>query len=441
MAAVAVVGTGHVGTVTAACLAHLGHEVVGLDADPARTGQLTAGQLPFEEPDLADLLRRGLALGRLRFTCDPAAVAEAEVVFFCVGTPAGPRGLPEMSQLRSAAAGIAGHLAPGAVVVNKSTVPVGSGNWMRSLIEEHALQERSGWAVVSNPEFLREGSAVEDFLYPDRIVLGGEQHPTQRVAALYEPIMRQDFARGRADHRPLLVLTSLASAEMIKYAANSFLAAKISFANEIAGICELVGADAREVLPALGADSRIGPKFLRAGIGWGGSCFGKDLAALIGAAAEYGYDCRLLRAAVAINDAAREAVLHKLQATLKVLKGRRVAVLGLTFKAGTDDLRDSPAVDVVRRLLDADAVVAAYDPTVKEVPELSEAGLRVATDAYDAVERADAVVVATDWPDFVELDLPRMAARMRGDLVLDGRGILDPAAVHAAGLRLTGFGW
>jgi UDPglucose 6-dehydrogenase len=442
MARIAVVGTGYVGTVTAVCLSWLGHDVTGFDMDAARAEQLAAGQLPFFEPGLPELLRESLATRRLRFTSDGADAADAETIFLCVGTPTGPGGIPDMSQVGSAALEVARHLGDGTIVVNKSTVPVGSGNWVRTLIEESLPPGRDlTFSVVSNPEFLREGAALEDFLYPDRIVLGGENGSPAAVAELYDRVLRQEFPGARPHRRPRLVLTTLPSAEMVKYAANAFLATKISFANEVANICELVGADAREVLPAIGADSRIGPKFLHHGIGWGGSCFGKDLAALIGTGREYGYPSQILRAVVEVNDAQRASVLRRLQAALKVLKGRRIAVLGLAFKAGTDDLRDSPALDIVRRLDRAGALVSVYDPVVKEVPELEPIRPRVGVDAYDAAERADAVVVATDWPAFAELDLHRLADRMTGDVLLDGRGVVDTAAATAAGLTVNGFGW
>jgi nucleotide sugar dehydrogenase len=441
MTNVAVVGTGYVGTVTAVCLAHLGHRVVGLDADRTRAAELAAGQLPFVEPGLAELLRVVVDDGSFDVTSDPRAVRDADVVFLCVGTPTAPDGLPDMSQVQRAACAIAPHLPNGVVLVNKSTVPVGSGNWVHTLVEECTPGRAWTFSVVSNPEFLREGAAVEDFLHPDRIVLGGEDAACARVAELYDRVLRQDFPGGRPQRRPQLIRTTLPSAEMVKYAANAFLATKISFANEVAGMCELVGADARQVLPAIGADSRIGPKFLHPGIGWGGSCFGKDVAAMIATGAEYGHDPVLLRATVTVNQSCRAAVLHKLHVHLKTLKGRRIAVLGLAFKPGTDDLRDSPGLDVLERLHAAGAVVSAYDPVVKQVPPPLSDVLRVAVDAYDAADRADAVVVATEWPDFAVLDLPRLARAMHGALVVDGRGILDQDAAVAAGLTLCGFGW
>jgi len=294
--------------------------------------------------------------------------------------------------------------------------------------------------VVSNPEFLREGSAIEDFLYPDRIVLGGVDGDVSRVAALYQPVLDQSFEGGRRGIRPELINTEIASAEMIKYAANAFLATKISFANEMARLCEFFGADAREVLPAIGADARIGASFLSPGVGWGGSCFGKDVAALIASGQEFGYTPPMLRATVEINETQRAHAVRKLQQELHVLKGRRIAVLGLTFKPGTDDLRDAPALDIVRRLISAGALVSAFDPVVKSLPNDFEA-VRLTRDAYEAANRADAVLVATEWPEFRLLDPVELRRVMRGDLVVDGRNCLPEARFKGSGLRLVGFGW
>ena len=445
MARVTVVGAGYVGTVNAVCLALLDHDVACLDIDRARAEQLAAGQVPFYEPGMAERLEQALGSGRLSFTSDPvAAVGKADVILLCVGTPAGHNGVPDMSQVDAAVRSIAPYLKSGVVIVNKSTVPVGSGNWVHTMIEE-ALPDIDGieFHVVSNPEFLREGAAVEDFLYPDRIVLGGDSMSMgmQVVADLYGRLLSQDFAGGRSDCRPQLIRTDLPSAEMVKYAANAFLATKISFANEIANICELVGADPRQVLPAIGADSRIGPRFLRHGIGWGGSCFGKDVAALITTGLDYGYGSPILRAIVEVNQAQRVLVLRKLQAALKTLKGRRIAVLGLAFKPDTDDLRDAPSIEIIRRLCVAGAVVSAYDPIVKEVAELDDVPVRIGTDAYDAADRADAVVIATEWPHFAALDLGKLRTSMKGRLILDGRGVIAEDAAAAAELTVTGFGW
>jgi UDPglucose 6-dehydrogenase len=439
MTRVAVIGTGYVGTVTATCFAWLGHEVVGIDVDEARAGQLAAGQAPVFEAGLPELLQETLQTGRLTFSTDFGAIVGAEIIFLCVGTPTGAGGAPDLSQVERAVKSVAQHMTQGAVVVNKSTVPVGCGNWVRTMIEDSLPREGGPrFHVVSNPEFLREGTAIHDFLYPDRIVLGGENGAPKRVAELYRSILEQSFDGGDLARIPKLVLTDVPSAEMVKYAANAFLATKISFANEIASICELVGADARQVLPAIGADDRIGARFLQQGLGWGGSCFGKDVAALITTAGEYGYNSPMLRATVDVNRLQRAAAIRKLQSELKVLKGRRIAVLGLAFKAGTDDLRDSPALEIISRLDNAGAVVSAYDPVVKDIGDVSA---RLTSGPYEAADRADAVLIATDWEEFRDIDALELRSCMSGRLVVDGRGLIDVESAAAAGLRVVGFGW
>ncbi|MET0453475.1 MAG: UDP-glucuronate decarboxylase [Mycobacterium sp.] len=439
---VAVIGTGYVGAVTSTSLAFLGHTVCGLDSDSARTGQLNSGQAPFVEPGLPEILKETLATGRLRFTDRPAeALTDADFVFLCVGTPPGPDGSPNLAQLESAIESLAPYLRPGAIIVNKSTVPVGSGNWTRTILEDAMEGNRKlSFHVVSNPEFLREGCAIDDFLYPDRIVLGGSTEDVARVAELYQPVLDQSFDGGRRGLRPTLITTELASAEMIKYAANAFLATKISFANEMAQMCELFGADVRQVLPAIGADHRVGNAFLNPGVGWGGSCFGKDVAALISSSQEYGYTPSMLQATVAINKTQRASAVRKLQRELHVLKGRRIALLGLTFKPGTDDLRDAPALDIAKRLIAAGAVVSAFDPVVKSLPDEFKA-IRLTRDAYEAADRADAVVLTTEWPEFRLLDPEILRRVMRGDLVVDGRNCLPETSFVGSGLRLVGFGW
>jgi UDPglucose 6-dehydrogenase len=439
---VAVIGTGYVGAVTSTCLAFLGHSVWGLDTDSMRVAQLNNGQAPIHEPGLPELLKSTLSTGLLRFTDKPSeALCDADYVFLCVGTPPGVDGSPDLLQLESAIQSLAPHLRAEAVIVNKSTVPVGSGNWTRAILED-ALEENRDltFHVVSNPEFLREGSAIDDFLYPDRIVLGGAPSDVSRVAELYQPVLDQSFDCGRRKLRPSLITTELASAEMIKYAANAFLATKISFANEMAQMCELFGADIRQVLPAIGADHRVGSSFLNPGVGWGGSCFGKDVAALIASGQEFGYTPSMLQATVEINKTQRASAVRKLQRELHMLKGRRIALLGLTFKPGTDDLRDSPALDIARRLIAAGAVVSAFDPVVKVLPEEFKA-VRLTRDAYDAADRADAVVVATEWPEFRDIEAAGLCRVMRGDLVVDGRNCLPEDKFAGSGLRLVGFGW
>ena len=439
---VAVIGTGYVGAVTSTCMAYLGHSVVGLDSDSVRAGQLNNGQTPFHEPGLPEMLETSLSTGRLRFTDRPAeALSDADFVFLCVGTPPGPDGAPDLSQLESAIQSLAPYLRAGVVIINKSTVPVGSGNWTRTILEDALEGNRQlAFRVVSNPEFLREGCALDDFLYPDRIVLGGSTSDVARVAELYQPVLNQSFDGGRLGLQPSLITTELASAEMIKYAANAFLATKISFANEISQMCELFGADVREVLPAIGADHRVGKAFLNAGVGWGGSCFGKDVAALISSGQEYGYTPKMLQATVEINKAQRASVVRKLQRELRMLKGRRIALLGLTFKPETDDLRDAPALDIAKRLIAAGALVSAFDPVVKSLSD-EYAGVRMADDVYEAASRVDAVVLTTEWAEFRSIDPAGLKRVMRGDLVVDGRNFLPEDSFAGSGLRLVGFGW
>jgi len=439
---VAVVGTGYVGAVTAVCLAFLGYTVFGLDSDPARAEQFRKGQAPFFEPGLSEMLKTAMATGRLTFSNDPAeALPKAEFVFLCVGTPPGPNGSPDLSQLESAIVSLAPYLSTDVVVINKSTVPVGSSNWTRTILEDALLDERDlSYSIVSNPEFLREGSALDDFLYPDRIVLGGAPADVSRVADLYRPVLNQCFPGGKPGLEPSLITTDLASAEMIKYAANAFLATKISFANEVSHLCESFGADVRQVLPAIGADHRIGREFLYPGLGWGGSCFGKDVSALISAGQEYGYTPSLLQATVEINRTQRFSAVRKLQQELRILKGRRISILGLTFKPGTDDLRDAPALDIIRRLLMAGAVVSAFDPVVKELPEEFKA-VRLPGNMYEAATRADAVIIATEWPELIAIDPVELSRVMRGSLVLDGRNCLPASNFTRAGLRVIGYGW
>jgi nucleotide sugar dehydrogenase len=439
---VAVVGAGYVGAVTATCLAWIGHEVRAVDTDPACSGQLNQGQAPFYEPGLPELLRSALASGRLQFTDQfSEALNDADFIFLCVATPQKLDGTPDLVQLESALRSLGPYLNETSIVINKSTVPVGFGNWSRTILEDgFPRKPRVEYPIVSNPEFLREGSSISDFLHPDRIVLGGEVSAVQRVTELYQPVLAQSFEGGRPNGRPKLITTDLASAEMIKYAANAFLATKISFANEIANLCELLGSDARQVLPAIGADNRIGERFLSPGIGWGGSCFGKDIAALVATGQEYGYSPRLLRAAADVNFTQRAAVLRKLQRELRILKGRRVALLGLAFKPGTDDLRDAPALDIAGSLIAAGSTVSAYDPVVKRLSENFRA-VRLASDVYDAATRADAVVLTTEWPEFRHIDVGLLRSVMTGTLLIDGRNFLHEPDFARAGVRLAGFGW
>ncbi len=441
---IAVIGSGYVGGVVAAGFALVGHDVTVVERERARLAQLRSGVAPFREPGLDPLLASGLASGRLRFTDELGSGLEGvDVVFVCVGTPPGADGRPDMSAMATVADGLSAHLSAHQIVVTKSTVPIGTGRWLRAQIEENRGADGPGrWPVrvVSNPEFLREGHAVEDFLHPDRIVLGSDDAAAlQRVVELYEPITAQAIPGDNSQRGPVpLLLTDLATAEMTKYASNAFLAMKISFANEIAHLCELVGADVGAVVDGVGLDVRIGRPFLDAGLGWGGSCLGKDLSALVGTAVEFGYHPALLEAALQVNEHQRQLVVDELLHQLRSLRGARIAVLGLAFKPGTDDVRDAPGVDVAGRLAGRGAFVAVYDPLVTSLDSLD--GVRFADDPYAAARGAEAVVLATDWPELAALDLYELARAMRGDLLFDGRNLFDPAKVRAAGLRYLGVG-
>jgi UDPglucose 6-dehydrogenase len=453
-----VVGAGYVGLATGACLAHIGHRVVCVDRDEGRVMALGEGQIPFYEPGLEELVARGVQGERLSFaTSDdlPGVVRHSDVLFIAVNTPQGDDGSAKLSSVGGVARGIGEALAEvererALIVVNKSTVPVGSGDYVSMLIRDGAEENgesEPNFRVVSNPEFLREGSAIYDSLFPDRIVVGsesGEALDTLRV--LYQPIIEQSF-RTEMDPRPKVavpfVTTDLASAEMIKYASNAFLATKISFINEMANLCELVGADVTEVAYGIGLDERIGARFLSAGIGWGGSCFPKDVAALRAVAREYDYEPTLLAATVAVNERQRKQVISKLHRELRTLKGKRVALLGLSFKPNTDDLREAPSLKIAELLDSLGARVVCYDPMAgkKAASTLLPGSIKVVFDPYEALREAHAAVVVTEWEEVRELDLARVASLMRKPpLLVDGRNALDPQEVRAAGIRYRGFG-
>ncbi|MEI9900597.1 MAG: UDP-glucose/GDP-mannose dehydrogenase family protein [Hyphomicrobium sp.] len=447
---IAIIGTGYVGLTTGACLALLGHKVHCLDADSNKIQQLQRGEAPFFEPYLEDILAE--AKPNLCFTTDYAhAVPQAEVVFIAVGTPSTADGTPDLKYLKASARSIGENLGNHfTVIVNKSTVPIGSGNWVGSLVRT-AFECRNGsrppdgtFAVASNPEFLREGSALGDSLYPDRVVIGSDDPKTANVLYnLYRPILEQSFLAPGYLPRPNsiqavpLISTDLASAELIKYAANAFLSLKISYINEIGQLVEKVGADINQVAKGIGLDARIGARFLQAGIGWGGSCFGKDTAALVSTAAEYGLDLQIVKAARAVNRRQRERVVEKLLGELKILKGRTIGLLGLAFKPDTDDLRDAPAIDIARRLIERGARVKVHDPIAmdrfrKENPELD---VICCDTPQELAEDTDALVLVTEWNQYRELRWEELATTVNIPLVLDGRNVLDPERLQRAGFR------
>jgi UDPglucose 6-dehydrogenase len=418
---VAVIGAGYVGLTTAACHAHLGHDVVCVDIDREKIALLRQGLVPFLEHGVDDLVNIGLQRGNLRFDTDLAAAAAAsEFVFVCVPTPQRSDGSADLNHIEAAVSAIAEAVPPGAIVVNKSTVPVGS-----TRIVERTLN-RPDVHVVSNPEFLREGTAVHDFLQPDRVVIGADDRSAAgEVAALYAAV-----------EAPTLV-TDPASAETIKYAANAFLATKISFVNAVAAVCEAVGADVSAVIQGIGYDRRIGHEFLCPGPGWGGSCFPKDTAALIRIAEDAGYDFNLLRGVIAVNDEQRERIVGKVaRAAGGSLVGARIGVWGLAFKAGTDDIRESPALAVIARLQDEGAEVVAYDPCVARPP----AWVSTVADPYAACEQRDALVVLTEWDEFCSVDIDKVASLMSGREVVDARNVLERASWQRAGFAYQGVG-
>ena len=418
---VAIIGTGYVGLTTGACLAHIGHDVVCADVDPAKIDRLNAGEIPILEDGLDVLVRESVQAGRLRFVLGAAnAVADREFVFLCVPTPQGDDGSADLSYIEVAAQQISAHLQSEAIVINKSTVPVGS-----TLVVERALQ-RADVHVVSNPEFLREGSAVHDFLHPDRVVIGAEdQAAAIRVASLYLGLAA-----------PLMV-TDPASAETIKYASNAFLATKISFVNAIAAVCEAVGADVADVVLGMGYDKRIGQQFLKPGPGWGGSCFPKDSHALVRIADNAGYDFRLLRGVIEVNEQQFERVVDKVEtAAGGSLSGVKIGAWGLTFKARTDDTRMSPAIEIIHRLQARGAIVTAYDPAITADIE----NIPVVKDPVSACIDAEVLVVLTEWDEFRWIELPPVAEAMSSAHIVDARNLLDRNRARQNGFTYMGIG-
>lgn len=445
---VCVIGTGYVGLVTGVCLSHIGHDVICVDNNEEKVKLMQSGQSPIYEPGLSELMKSSAESGKLTFTTDLSkGVAHGEILYIAVGTPPLPTGESDTRYVEAVARGIGTHLKDEyKVIVNKSTVPIGSGDWVRMIIldghKESGSTVETSFDVISNPEFLREGSAVYDTFNPDRIVLGGNSDKAiSMMQDLYQPLVSRKFAEDQSLPEVPVVVTDLSSAEMIKYAANSFLATKISFINEVANICDRVGADVTQVARGIGLDSRIGGKFLSAGIGWGGSCFPKDVSALVHTADDYNYDSELLKAAIKVNQRQRLLVLEKLQNELKILKGKTIGLLGLTFKPDTDDMRDAPALDLIEQLNRLGARVKAYDPIV------SQSGLShglsnviIEGDAEMLADSCDALVLVTDWKEFLKLDLQKIAKLMNHPLIIDGRNFLDREAVQAAGIRYIGMG-
>ncbi len=426
---ITVIGVGYVGLVSGACFADLGNQVACVDINEKKIAGLKQGVMPIYEPGLEELVARNVRAGRLSFTTSYAeGLKEAEFVFIAVGTPEGVDGEADLRYVRMAARSIAEVMERPIIIVNKSTVPVGTGDWVADIIRE-CRNNGVDFAVVSNPEFLREGSAISDCMHPDRIVLGSlNREATEQVAQLYLPL------------RTTIMITDLRTAEMIKYASNAFLATRISFINEIATVCEALGADVKEVATGMGYDKRIGHAFLNAGVGYGGSCFPKDVRALAYMAENKGRKPQLLHAVMKINTRQRRAVVRKLEEALGGLEGKTVGLLGLAFKPNTDDMREAPSIHIARMLQTAGAHVRAYDPIAMQVAARVALEVELAEDAYALAEGCDAIVVVTEWNEFKNLDLARIRELMNRPVLIDGRNIYEPAMMKELGFYYRGVG-
>jgi len=428
----AVIGTGYVGLVSGACFAEFGVNVTCADIDEEKIRQLEQGKIPFYEPGLSEKVRANVAQGRLSFTTDvAAAIHDALVVFIAVGTPANRDGTPNLDAIEAVARQIGRNLSDYKVVVTKSTVPPRTGERVRSIIEAEA-EEGAEFDVVSNPEFLREGSAIEDFMRPDRIVIGAEsERAVDIMKELYSPLYLVETP---------FIITDVATAEMIKYTSNAFLATKISFINEIANVCERIGADVHQVARAMGLDGRISPKFLHPGPGFGGSCFPKDVSALVLAAEAVDYDFKIGKAVLEVNSRQRQLMVDKIAAAAGGVDGKEIAFFGLAFKPNTDDMRDSPTIDIIKKLQEAGARIRAYDPAAMENARKIFDDVEYCSDAYEVAVGAEVLVVATEWNEFRNLDLEQVRDSMRSPIVVDLRNIYDPKKMHELGFTYDCIG-
>ena len=428
---ICMIGTGYVGLVTGACLADFGMDVVCVDKDEAKIAALQRGHIPIYEPGLEEMVAKNERAGRLRFTTDlKSAIEDSLAIFIAVGTPPRPDGSPDLTFVRQVAKTIAKHMNGYKVVVTKSTVPTGTGKMIEEIVRKN--DQRHDFSIVSNPEFLREGSAVSDFLRPDRIVIGAsDPRAVEVMQEIYSPLYLLETP---------FVITDVASAELIKYASNGFLAVKISFINEIARLCELMGADVHDVAKGMGLDKRIGGKFLHPGPGFGGSCFPKDTAAAADLARQNGYTFRIIEATIEVNRETKARMIHKIEAAVGPLAGLTAAVLGLSFKPETDDIRESPAIAVVTDLTKAGASVRAFDPAAMDNARAVLPQVHYATDAYDCAAGADFLVIATEWNEFRALDFTRLTRAMKSRTLIDLRNVYEPDAMREAGWTYTGVG-
>jgi UDPglucose 6-dehydrogenase len=445
---VCVIGTGYVGLVTGVCLAEIGNRVFCVDKDENKIEMLKKGRVPIYEEGLEELIKKNIKEGRIVFDSDVAAgIRESNIIFICVGTPPLPSGKSDLSAIDEVAGLIGRSMNGYKIISNKSTVPIGTAKRIKKIISEN--QDRGSdhdFDIVSNPEFLKEGEAVKDAFFPERLVIGSESEKAIKVMkGLYRPIIDQDFDyAGNNTHRkdkvPVLI-TDSTSSELIKYSSNAFLAAKISFVNEIANICEKVGANILDVTYGMGLDSRIGTGFMRAGIGWGGSCFPKDVRALSHTAEEYGSTANILNSVIQVNNHQRFKVIQKAINMLGVIDNKIIGVLGLAFKPNTNDTREAPSVTIINKLLELGAEVRVYDPVVKKYPEDMDEGAVMTKSAYGALEGAHLMVLVTEWKEFSGLDFKKIKKSMASLNIIDGRNILDRQKLQKMGFNYTGIGY
>lgn len=446
---VCVIGTGYVGLVSGVCFAEIGNKVFCVDKDKGKIELLKAGKVPIFEEGLVELIKKNMESGNLIFHSDTGSgIKESDIIFICVGTPPLPSGKPDLSAIDEVAKLIGRNLNSYKIILNKSTVPIGTAKRIKKIIKENQNDDNKKYDfdIVSNPEFLKEGEAVKDAFFPERIVIGSESKKAIEIMKkLYEPIINQDFGYAvnstyKKDKIPVLI-TDSTSAELIKYASNAFLATKISFVNEIANICERVDANILDVTYGMGLDSRIGSRFMKAGIGWGGSCFPKDVRALSYTAEEYGSPASILNAVIQVNNHQRFKVIQKAMDMLGIIDDKIIGVLGLSFKPNTNDTREAPSVTIINKFLELGAEVRVYDPVVKEYPENMDKGAIMAASPYRAVKGANLMVLVTEWSQFYDLDFKKVKNLMANCNIIDGRNILDRQKLQKMGFKYAGIGY
>jgi len=449
---VCVIGAGYVGLVTGACLAEIGHNVICVDKENSKINSLSEGICPIYEIGLEELIKKNLKKKTLNFTADLAgAIRSQDIIFICVGTPPLPNGKPDLTSLDDVSKLIGSCLNGYKIIVNKSTVPIGTAKRVKKIIKENESKrnnknESFDFDIISNPEFLKEGEAVNDAFFPERIVIGSESHKAVEIMKeLYKSIINQDFEydvkNSRNNRKKIpIIITDSTSSELIKYASNAFLATKISFINEVANICERVGANIIDVTYGMGLDSRIGNKYLRAGIGWGGSCFPKDVRALAFTAEEYGAPANILNAVIQVNNYQRYRIIQKAMDTLGIIEDKIIGVLGIAFKPDTNDTREAPSITIINKFLELGAEVRAYDPVVKKCPREMDDKVIIANDIYETVKNADLLILVTEWPEFLNLDFNKVKSLMKSPNIIDARNMLNKKKLTELGFNYRGIG-